>query len=159
MIHRFLDFELDETLFELRRGGEVVTTQARVFAFIAYLLRHRSRVIGKDELIRELWKAQAVTDAAISQVVMLARKALNDEGDTQRIIKTVRGRGFRFVAELAQTAAVQPAAADRNAGDAVAPQAPPPTPARSTLVGRETELRELTQRIAATRDGRGGLVL
>src|SRR4051794_1910622 len=100
MIHRFLEFELDETLFELRFGGEVVTTQARVFAFITYLLRHRSRVVSKAELIRELWKAQAVTDAAISQVVMLARKALRDEGDLQRIIKTVRGRGFRFVAQV-----------------------------------------------------------
>ncbi|HET6335678.1 MAG TPA: AAA family ATPase [Polyangiales bacterium] len=189
MIHRFLDFELDETLFELRFGGEVVTTQTRVFAFITYLLRHRARVIGKEELIRELWKAQLVTDAAISQVVMLARKALRDEGDQQRIIKTVRGRGFRFVADVADAAVVEnsdpkptntrdapvtplpaktrafPTLGPAGSGLPVVEPAAPTGPVRAiaairgNIFGRESELRELTQLIAATRDGRGGLVL
>lgn len=165
MKFRFLDFELDETLFELRFGGEVVATQARVFAMIAYLLHHRDRVVSKQELIRELWRAQAISDTAISQVVMLARKALRDEGDSQRIIKTVRGRGFRFIAS------VDPVTAGSVPPPAPAAQVSPPSrttpvppehslaPGRATVIGRDTELEALLQRLAALREGRGGLVL
>src|ERR1700742_1677316 len=96
-VHTFLDFQLDEDLFELRSRGEVIATQARVFALIRYLLQHRQRVVSKEELVRTLWDGAVVSDTAISQVVMLARKALRDEGDRQRVIKTVRGRGFRFI--------------------------------------------------------------
>jgi DNA-binding winged helix-turn-helix (wHTH) protein/tetratricopeptide (TPR) repeat protein len=162
MIYRFLDFELDENLFELRFGGEVVTTQARVYAMIAYLLRHRERVVEKNELIRELWKAQAVSDAAISQTVMLARKALSDEGDGQRIIKTVRGRGFRFVAKVEvvhASAAPQSSVVAARSPVAEAPPSVQPNEVRDALIGREAELRDLLQRLAAAREGRGGLVL
>ncbi|HKP58764.1 MAG TPA: AAA family ATPase [Polyangiales bacterium] len=149
MIYRFLEFELDETCFELRFEGQPITVQARVFALIAYLLRHRDRVVTKEELVRELWKANAVSDTAISQVVMLARKALRDEGESQRIIRTLRGRGFRFIAEAS---ALQLPAAN--------PQ-PPAAPAagRDGLIGRRDELHALLQRSSAARAGRGGLVL
>src|SRR5262245_18064084 len=108
MVHTFLDFELDEDLFELRSRGVVIATQGRVFAMIAYLLHARDRVVGKGELMKALWKGNVVSETAISQVVMLARKALGDEGETQRVIKTVRGRGFRFVAPVASAGARAP---------------------------------------------------
>ncbi|HKU38871.1 MAG TPA: AAA family ATPase [Polyangiales bacterium] len=145
MIYRFLGFELDETQVELRFDGRPITVQARVFALIAYLLRHRERVVPKDELVRELWKANALSDTAISQVVMLARKALRDEGENQRIIRTLRGRGFRFIA----------------AADVQSPQlvAAVPTPQQEQLIGRSAELQELERRVAALHSGRGGLAL
>lgn len=150
MRHTFLDFELDPELYELRRGGAVVATQARVFAFIQYLLEHRERVVGKDELIRAVWHDSVVSEAAISQVVMLARKTLGDESDRQLVIKTVRGRGFRFVAEVRASEDVP----------VPAPMTPPEDmPVRPGLIGRDDELAALWRQLEATRRGRGGLVL
>ena len=100
MIYTFFDFELDEELYELRARGEVVDTQARVFALIHYLLANRERVVSKEELVQTVWKGTVVSDTAISQVVMLARRALRDDCDRPRVLKTLRGRGFRFVAEV-----------------------------------------------------------
>jgi DNA-binding winged helix-turn-helix (wHTH) protein len=145
-VHTFLDFQLDEDLFELRSRGEVIATQARVFALIHYLLRHRQRVVSKEELVRTLWDGAVVSDTAISQVVMLARKALRDEGDRQRVIKTVRGRGFRFIAQVDAEPAAQPAPVQ------VAHEP-------SALLDRGAELNELMAQLAHAGCGRGGLVL
>jgi DNA-binding winged helix-turn-helix (wHTH) protein len=151
-VQTFLDFELDEDLFELRSRGEVISVQARVFAMIAYLLHARDRVVSKDELRRALWKGTAVSEATINQVVMLARKALRDEGESQRVIKTVRGRGFRFVAPVWS-------GADTDAAARAAPQACGAAQPSTTLLGRERELRLLGERLARAQSGQGGLVL
>jgi DNA-binding winged helix-turn-helix (wHTH) protein len=98
MIHRFLDFELDEGRFELRRGGRVIPTQARAFKLLVRLVHHRDRVVTKRELIDSVWEGTIVTEAAISQAVMAARRALDDE--KQALILTVRGQGFRFAADV-----------------------------------------------------------
>ena len=158
MVYTFLGFELDERLFELRFEGQVVPTQARVFGMIAYLLKHRDRVVTKDELIRELWQAMVASDTAISQVVMQARKALRDEGDSQRIIKTVRGRGFRFVADVRTLDPHQPH--ELAAVEAPAPAGALPTPkAPDGLIGRDAELNMLLRALVDLQRGRGGLVL
>jgi DNA-binding winged helix-turn-helix (wHTH) protein/tetratricopeptide (TPR) repeat protein len=161
MVYSFLGFELDEQLFELRHEGQVVATQTRVFGMIAYLLHHRDRVVGKDELIRELWQATVASDTAISQVVMLARKALGDEGDSQRIIKTVRGRGFRFIAEV-RTLEAKPSklAPPDLAVPAAASPAPSvaPKPADG-LIGRSAELVALNRALASAEADQGRLVL
>jgi DNA-binding winged helix-turn-helix (wHTH) protein len=121
MLHAFLDFELDEDARELRCQGRPVATQTRVLDLIVHLLRARERVVSRDELMRALWQGQVVSDAAISQVIMLARKALGDEGESQRVIKTVRGRGIRFVAEVESRAARPSRITARDeAADAVA---------------------------------------
>jgi predicted ATPase/DNA-binding winged helix-turn-helix (wHTH) protein len=159
MRHTFLDFELDEEVYELRSRGEVIATQARVFALIAYLLHHRQRVVSKDELMGALWKGTVVSDAAISQVIMLARKALRDEGDAQRIIKTVRARGFRFVAAVASGR--EPTFAPTALAAATAIQASklaPPEP-RPALFGRLREQAALCERLTQAERGRGGIVL
>ena len=54
----------------------------------------------KDELIAHLWPAQFVSDATLHQHVTVARKATGDSGRHQRIIKTLRSRGYRFIAPV-----------------------------------------------------------
>jgi DNA-binding winged helix-turn-helix (wHTH) protein/tetratricopeptide (TPR) repeat protein len=167
MRHTFLDFELDEELYELRSRGEVIATQARVFALIAYLLHHRQRVVSKDELMGAIWKGTVVSDAAISQVIMLARKALRDEGDAQRIIKTVRARGFRFVASVGTAEVEAPSLPPPAASAQLQAPAPvfvqsnktSPCESRPALFGRVRELDALGLRLAQAERGRGGIVL
>ena len=157
MIHSFLGFELDEQVFELRHHGKPIATPTRVFGMIAYLLHHRDRLVSKDELVRELWQATVASDTAISQTVMLARKALRDEGSSQRIIKTVRGRGFRFIADVKAVAPPENKATPQ-ASTVSLPHAPAST-RQSGLIGRTTELQILQHALAAAEAGQGRLVL
>ena len=100
MIYVFGDYALDTHLYELRHGGEPCPLGPQVFNVLAYLIAHRDRVVTKDELIEHLWPAQCVSDATVHQHVTAARKAIGDSGRQQRIIKTLRSRGYRFIAPV-----------------------------------------------------------
>lgn len=91
---RFGSFEIDHALFELRRNGKPVHLEKRVFDLIVYLIRHRGRVVSKDELRRTIWKGKPVVDASITVAVTQARRALRDE--RRVLIRTHAGRGYSF---------------------------------------------------------------
>ena len=93
----FGDCEVDERLFQLRRGGEVVALEPRVFDVLLLLVRHRDRVVAKDELIRALWPGEAVSDSVLPRCIAHARRAVGDDRRGQLVIQTVHGRGYRFV--------------------------------------------------------------
>ena len=90
--------EWDSDLFELRRRGECIPVPIKALKLIDYLIRNRQRTVKKEELIAAVWNEYPASDACLSQMVMRARSALEDDGERQRVIKTVRGYGFRFVA-------------------------------------------------------------
>lgn len=97
MIYSFGEYELDTQRFELRRDGDACRLEPQVFDVLAYLLRHRDRMVTRDELFEKVWPGRVVSDSALSNRIMAARKAVGDSGHQQRHILTVHGRGFRFV--------------------------------------------------------------
>jgi DNA-binding winged helix-turn-helix (wHTH) protein/tetratricopeptide (TPR) repeat protein len=102
---RFADCELDLATRELRRGGELVATEPRVFDLLAYLVAHRDRAVDKDEIQNAVWKGTIVSETALTRAIMKARRAVGDSADTQSAIRTVHGHGYQFVAALAEDAA------------------------------------------------------
>ena len=100
MKYRCGGFELDPAQVELRTEGEVRPVEPQVFALIAYLVEHRDRLVSRDELLEKVWDGRMVSDSALASRVKTARKALGDDGRTQRFIRTIHGKGFRFVAEV-----------------------------------------------------------
>jgi DNA-binding winged helix-turn-helix (wHTH) protein/tetratricopeptide (TPR) repeat protein len=92
----FGDFKVTPESYELRRGGEAVHLEPRVFEVLVYLLRNADRVVPKEELLRELWDGAFVSDSALSRAIRDLRRALGDTGAEKRWIETVYGRGFRF---------------------------------------------------------------
>ena len=100
MRYVFGDYELDTQLFELRQAGKPLKIEPQVFNVLAYLMQRRDRTVTRQELLEQLWPEQFISDAVLSYCIMAARKAIGDSGRTQRLIKTVHGRGFRFVAPL-----------------------------------------------------------
>jgi TolB-like protein/class 3 adenylate cyclase/Tfp pilus assembly protein PilF len=118
---RFGDFELDVALFELRRGGKHVAIEPQVFNLLVYLARNRDRTVTKDEIFGEIWGGRAVSEAALSSQIKAARRALGDNGSSQHTIRTVHGRGFRFLAPVEPAApAAVPAPDDDVANRALA---------------------------------------
>ena len=102
--YRFDDVEIDLDAREIRRAGRRADVEAKVFDLIELLLLARGRALSKAELTSALWGDRPVTDAALSQQLRKARRALGDDGDAQRVIRTVHGRGLRWVAEIAEIA-------------------------------------------------------
>jgi TolB-like protein len=100
MIYEFGAFELDLAAVELRSQGTVRDLEPQVFALLALLVGSHDRVVSRDEIIEKVWDGRPVSDAAVSSRLKSARQALGDDGQSQRFIRTVRGYGFRFVAEV-----------------------------------------------------------
>ena len=116
VIHRFGSFELDIARAELRAAGRPCPLEPQVFALLAYLVEHRERLVSRDEILEKVWDGRIVSDSAIASRVKSVRKALGDDGEAQRFIKTIHGRGFRFVAEVQAGSEGITAAPSRPAG-------------------------------------------
>lgn len=118
MILQFDPFELDTARAELRCAGRVVPVEPKVFALLCLLVENRDRVVDRDEMIAVVWDGRFISEAAVATALKQVRKALGDDGDAQTFVRTVRGRGHRFVApvRIASAAAVGPAPAAGPAG-------------------------------------------
>jgi pimeloyl-ACP methyl ester carboxylesterase/DNA-binding winged helix-turn-helix (wHTH) protein len=99
-IYQFGDFALDTRRYELRRGDEPQHVEPQVYAVLCHLLEHRDRLVTSKELIEHVWGARFITPGSLNSRIKALRHALDDDGSAQRVIQTVRGRGFRFVADV-----------------------------------------------------------
>jgi DNA-binding winged helix-turn-helix (wHTH) protein len=164
MVHAFDEWELDDELFQLRRAGRVVELEPKVFDLLAYLLRHRQRVVTKRELLDALWPDVSVSESVLPRAVAAARRALDDDRRQPRVIQTIHGRGYRFVAAVRAPAASVVALA-ASASSAAGPPEPATDPARARqmpripFVGRERVMERLRQRLETACAGRGSVVL
>ncbi|TYT26550.1 tetratricopeptide repeat protein [Luteimonas viscosa] len=96
---RFGVFEFDLARRELRRDGEPVDMPVRVFECLECLVLHRDRAVGRDELLQAVFHRTDVSDGHLAQVVLRARRCVDDDGQTQHTIGTVPRFGFRWMAE------------------------------------------------------------
>jgi DNA-binding winged helix-turn-helix (wHTH) protein len=98
----FEDYVLDDARHELRRGTEVVAAEARIFDLLTYLIRNRERVVSQDDLRTAIWEGRIVSVSTVSSCMNAARATIGDNGDAQRLIRTVPRRGFRFVGDVVE---------------------------------------------------------
>jgi DNA-binding winged helix-turn-helix (wHTH) protein/tetratricopeptide (TPR) repeat protein len=141
----FGDCELSVERIELRRAGQIVDMEPQVFDVLAYLLRHRERVVPKTELLDQIWGNRFVSESALSSRVKSARRAVGDTGRDQRVIKTIYGRGYRFVADVSEKA--------RSAGPPHG-SAAADDPARGTT----TSAHQVLRAIGSIRAGTGAAI-
>lgn len=105
MLVRFGNCELDRDRRELRRGGTSVHVEPQVFDLLSYLITHRDRVVSRDQMVEAVWEGRSVSDVTLNSRINAARHAIGDDGKSQALIRTVPRRGFRFVGQIAETAA------------------------------------------------------
>src|SRR5262245_63546152 len=115
----FEDCVLDTDRRELRRGADLLSITPQVFDVLAYLIRNRERVVSKDDLIAAVWDGRIVSNAALTTRINVARNAIGDSGEEQRLIKTLPRKGFRFVGAVREE--------EEAAAAKVANAAEPPT--------------------------------
>ena len=120
-MYRFGEFLLDPATRELRERGALVALPARAFDCLAYLVEHRERAVGRDELIAAVWGRVEVSEALLSHTIVKVRRSLGDTGNEQRLIRTVPRFGYRWTGELAVVDAADVADAPARSPDAAAP--------------------------------------
>ena len=96
MRYQFDHFELDADRYELRVAGVARHVEPLVFDLIAFFAANAGRIVGRNEIVEQVWGGRAISDATISSCVKSARRALGDSGEVPRYIRTIRGRGFEF---------------------------------------------------------------
>jgi pimeloyl-ACP methyl ester carboxylesterase/DNA-binding winged helix-turn-helix (wHTH) protein len=111
LIFVFSDCQLDLDRFELRRAGRLRPVEPQVFDLLAMLIRERHRVVPKEELLDTVWGNRFVSESALTSRVKAARQAIGDDGHSQHLIRTARGRGYQFVAPVDEAAQPDPVAA------------------------------------------------
>lgn len=110
MIYRFSSFEVDLAAAELRAEGKLRPVEPQVFDLLVLLVANRDRLVTRDELIEKVWDGRDISDAAVASRVKSARQAIGDDGAAQRLIRTIHGRGYRFVGKATEIASVPDAA-------------------------------------------------
>jgi pimeloyl-ACP methyl ester carboxylesterase/DNA-binding winged helix-turn-helix (wHTH) protein len=110
--YRFEDCELDTAKYQLRRDGEVVHVEPQVIDVLAHLITNRNRLVPKTELLDWVWCDRFVSESALTSRLKQARKAVGDDGQRQRVIATVHGRGYRFVAPVVEVGGGEEPATD-----------------------------------------------
>lgn len=99
-IYVFRSFELDEHRSELRSNGRPIEVHTTPMRLLIYLIRNRDRVVSKEEILERVWAGTAVSEGALTSALWELRRAVGDDGARQDIVRTERGRGFRFVAPV-----------------------------------------------------------
>lgn len=112
-VFSFGNFSIDPASYTLRASGEPVQVEPRVLELLVYLIRHRERVVSKDELLKQLWPHKYVTESVLTRAIYEARRAVADDSQRQAIIKTVHSRGYQFVAPITEALAEVPPPVDR----------------------------------------------
>ncbi|HLH87340.1 MAG TPA: winged helix-turn-helix domain-containing protein [Xanthobacteraceae bacterium] len=91
---------LDVERRELRRDGEPRPIEPQSFELLKFLIENRDRVVSRDEIFRVVWRGRIVVDSVLGTRINAVRASIGDDGARQRLIRTVRGSGFRFVGSI-----------------------------------------------------------
>lgn len=100
MIYSFNNCQIDPYNFSIQKNGESIAVEPRVFDLIIFLIENRSHVVSREKLFEKVWKGRHVLDATLSNHIKSARNILDDNGQLQKVIKTVHGRGYQFIAPI-----------------------------------------------------------
>jgi DNA-binding winged helix-turn-helix (wHTH) protein/tetratricopeptide (TPR) repeat protein len=95
--YRFGDFRVDTDTVEVWGPDGIRDVEPQVFGVLQYLVEQGDRLVTKDELLENVWGNKFVSESALTTRIKQARRALDDDGTRQWAIKTVHGRGYRFV--------------------------------------------------------------
>ncbi|HEY8010768.1 MAG TPA: tetratricopeptide repeat protein [Rudaea sp.] len=97
---RFGEFTLIQRERLLLRAGQPVALTGKAFDLLVVLVSNEGHLVGKDDLLREVWPGLVVEEVNLSVNISVLRKALADAPDRNGWIETVPRRGYRFAASV-----------------------------------------------------------
>ena len=94
----FNDLTLDTLNFEVKRGDKNINLSKKEFALLEYLLRHKGKVVTKDQIINHVWDYEADILPNTVEVYMgyLRNKIDKPFKGKPKLIYTLRGFGYKL---------------------------------------------------------------
>src|SRR5687767_14582681 len=101
MIYEFDDFRIDAGKRLLSKSdGVPISLTPKIFDTLLYLVRNSKKVIGKDELMAEIWKDTVVEENNLNKNISVLRRVLGENPGEHRFIVTIPGTGYKFVGDV-----------------------------------------------------------
>jgi predicted ATPase/DNA-binding winged helix-turn-helix (wHTH) protein len=132
-------FRLSPRRRELSVAGKPIELGGRAFDVLLTLIEARGSVVSKDELMARVWPGRVVEENNLQVQIAALRKVLADD---RELLRTVPGHGYQFTGELRMTRV--------ELSNAAPPATNLPAPV-SELIGRDIEVREVTDMVRAHR--------
>ncbi|MGB9236751.1 MAG: winged helix-turn-helix domain-containing protein [Terriglobales bacterium] len=108
----FDEFQLDLARFQLCHRGQPVRLEGLPLQLLMFLVENRGQLVTREQISAALWSKDVFVDVdqGINTAIRKIRRALLDDVDQPKYLQTVVGRGYRFVAPIAE----QPSVASSN---------------------------------------------
>lgn len=91
---------VNTSLREVSRDGRPIELTLKEYELLLYLIKNRARVVSREELLTKVWGIDFVGETrTLDMHIGTLRKKLSDDAENARLIKTVRGVGYRFIGE------------------------------------------------------------
>ena len=101
-VYEFHGFRLEEAQLRLLYQDQPVPLKPKILDLLLFLVKKRGQLIGKNELLREIWPDAIVEENNITVSMSILRKTLSEAGGDRQFIETVPRRGYRFIAEVTE---------------------------------------------------------
>ena len=94
------EIEVDTQAYELRRRDRAVKLERIPMEILLFLLEHRSELVTREQIVEKVWGRGVFldTDNSINAAIHKIRQALKDDPENPRFIRTITGKGYRFIA-------------------------------------------------------------
>jgi DNA-binding winged helix-turn-helix (wHTH) protein len=106
---RFGDFVVDSETRQLTRDGKDIHLSPKAFAVLCALLEKRPNVVAKADLFGQIWPDVFVVEGNLNVLVGEIRRALGDDRQEPRFVRTVHGVGYAFCGRATDFDRVSPA--------------------------------------------------
>jgi DNA-binding winged helix-turn-helix (wHTH) protein len=152
----FENFRVDLDNEGLWRGNDALPLTPKAFALLRYLVEHPGQLVTRANLLNAVWPDAVVGDAVLTVGIGELRKAFGDDPQAPRFIETVPRRGYRWIAEEKEAKRETNLSSLRHPN--LKPAASRPQSYASRIVGRETALAQLQERLDKALHGERQLV-
>jgi two-component system, OmpR family, alkaline phosphatase synthesis response regulator PhoP len=99
-VFAFAGKTIDFGSLELRGKGSPIQLTLMEAELLRHLIRNNGRVVSRKSILEEVWGLHEDTDTrAIDNFIVRLRRYIEDDPSTPRHLLTVRGVGYRFLAE------------------------------------------------------------
>ncbi|MDO6612164.1 winged helix-turn-helix domain-containing protein [Shewanella sp. 1_MG-2023] len=84
--HNKLQFEQQE-----------IRVEPKIMQVLCYLVRHRGKVVSRDEIISDLWPEQVIGSEVVTRAIFELRKIFKDDPKSPQFIETIARKGYSFI--------------------------------------------------------------
>ena len=106
---QFGDITLDSASRQLVRDGTPIHVSPKAFDLLCHLVEQRPNALSKNQLFELVWPGTFVVEANLTVLVTELRRALGDDPQTPRFIRTIHKHGYAFCGQVTEIAPRPPA--------------------------------------------------